>query len=426
MATSTRGIRRKNRYCEYQNDRKKRRSIYISQFLKNSQQETLQSLNNNRITSIINNVVISTSNEIMNKSQYQMGLIMDSNNADAFLRLNIGGTHFLIRNETVLRRQIGLLSLIVRWPHEKRIPLADAYLENTNEYYFERSASLFNVIYQFYLTGSIHLPENLCLKDILNELDYWCIAPDKYLDECYCFEKKDLIKSNPEIDQSYHFKHLRFGAYRQQIWNLIEMPSSSCGAQIFTTFSVLFVFISILGLVLGSLPEFQLKVNFTTIVDSSIINMVETEPLPVFERLELICIIWFIFEYVLKMLISYDRIKTFFQLLNIIDLLAILPFIIEISLRLFGFNTENIRDLKFAFLVIRVLRVLRVIRILKLGRYSIGLQMFGRTLKASSRQLSMMAMVVFTGVIFFSTLVYFIEKDVEGSQFYSIPAACWW
>ena len=38
----------------------------------------------------------------------------------------------------------------------------------------------------------------------------------------------------------------------------------------------------------------------------------------------------------------------------------------------------------------------------------------------------MMAMVVATGVIFFSTLVYFLEKDEPSSQFYSIPAACWW
>ncbi|VDL71222.1 unnamed protein product [Nippostrongylus brasiliensis] len=76
-----------------------------------------------------------------------------------------------------------------------------------------------------------------------------------------------------------------------------------------------------------------------------------------------------------------------------------------------------------AFLVIRILRVLRVIRVLKLGRYSSGLQMFGKTLKASFRQLGMMAMVVLTGVIFFSTLVYFLEKDEPGSQFYSIPAA---
>ena len=79
-----------------------------------------------------------------------------------------------------------------------------------------------------------------------------------------------------------------------------------------------------------------------------------------------------------------------------------------------------------AFLVIRILRVLRVIRVLKLGRYSSGLQMFGKTLRASCRQLGMMGMVVMTGVIFFSTLVYFLEKDEPNSGFYSIPASCWW
>lgn len=50
-------------------------------------------------------------------------------------------------------------------------------------------------------------------------------------------------------------------------------------------------------------------------------------------------------------------------------------------LLIFGISTEQLRDLKGAFLVIRILRVLRVIRVLKLGRYSSGLQMFGKTLK---------------------------------------------
>ncbi|KHJ75218.1 hypothetical protein OESDEN_25166 [Oesophagostomum dentatum] len=150
------------------------------------------------------------------------------------------------------------------------------------------------------------------------------------------------------------------------------------------------------------------------------------EPHPVLDYLEYVCIVWFILEYATKMLVSSDRCRTFFQLLNIIDLMAILPFIVEMMLVMCGIDTDQLRDLKGAFLVIRILRVLRVIRVLKLGRYSSGLQMFGKTLKASFRQLGMMAMVVLTGVIFFSTLVYFLEKDEPGSQFYSIPAACWW
>ncbi|VDN01159.1 unnamed protein product [Thelazia callipaeda] len=355
----------------------------------------------------------------------QVKLIADSTDVDIFIRLNIGGTHFLIRTETILCRGTG--------NDPFRIPLADAYLENNREYYFERSPLLFNVIYQFYITGLIHRPEHLCTKDLFDELDYWCIPLNMYLAPCCCDEGINTNSNSVDRDQIDRFKNLYMGKYRLIIWNLIEKPSRSVAAQIFASLSVLFVLVSILGLILSSIPEFQHA--FTPLIfdtpnyqlnNSENASMIETEPLPLLDHIELICIIWFLFEYLLKMLVSYDRVKTFLQILNIIDLLAILPFIIEMTVSLIGFNIRNIRDLKGVFLVIRIMRVSRVVRVLKLGRYSAGLQMFGHTLKASFRQLCMMAMVVLTAVIFFSTLVYFIEKDVEGSQFYSIPAASWW
>lgn len=141
---------------------------------------------------------------------------------------------------------------------------------------------------------------------------------------------------------------------------------------------------------------------------------IEMEPHPYLIQMEQVCVAWFIFEYALKvtifenfnkssdfqMLVSANRCRTFCQALNIIDLLAVLPFLAEMSLYLIGIDTEKLKDLKGALLVIRILRVLRVIRVLKLGRYSSGLQMFGKTLRASFRQLGMMAAVVLTGLYF--------------------------
>jgi hypothetical protein len=37
-----------------------------------------------------------------------------------------------------------------------------------------------------------------------------------------------------------------------------------------------------------------------------------------------------------------------------------------------------------------------------------------------------MTIVLLTGVVFFSTMIYFLEKDEDGTPFTSIPAAYWW
>lgn len=70
------------------------------------------------------------------------------------------------------------------------------------------------------------------------------------------------------------------------------------------------------------------------------------EPHPAFEYLEIVCVIWFTFEYVLRFTAASDRLKFFIGLLNIVDLIAILPFYLELVLRLFGFDVSSLQDIK--------------------------------------------------------------------------------
>lgn len=147
---------------------------------------------------------------------------------------------------------------------------------------------------------------------------------------------------------------------------------------------------------------------------------------PGFVFTERICIAFFTVEYCLRLFAAPRKFRFALKPLNLVDLMAIVPFYLELLLTLCGVDDKKLRDLRWAFLVVRILRVLRVIRIIKLGRFSSGLQTFGMTLQRSQKQLQMMTIVLLTGVVFFSTMIYFLEKDEDGTPFTSIPAAYWW
>lgn len=94
----------------------------------------------------------------------------------------------------------------------------------------------------------------------------------------------------------------------------------------------------------------------------------------------------------------------------LIDLAAFLPFYVS-----------------FLFAIdLRVLRVLRLFRFLKLARYSPALHSLGRVIANERRALVGALLVMSSLLLFASTGIYFLERDIQPEAFGSIPAAAWW
>ncbi|MFH4981764.1 hypothetical protein AB6A40_008473 [Gnathostoma spinigerum] len=207
----------------------------------------------------------------------------------------------------------------------------------------------------------------------------------------------------------------------------------------------------ILGLVLGSMPEFQEDLTnvsayhllhsnrrrYDNPEDDELLTTLQKQypdfvykptdrPVAHLLVVEYICMAWFTIEYFLRFLISLNKLEFIRQPLNVIDLLTIVPFYLELCLPFLGINADKLKELSGAMMVIRIIRVLRMTRMFKLARYSTTLQTFGHTFRSSITELSMLIMFLVTGILFFSTILYFLEKDEINSQFKSIPAACWW
>jgi len=67
--------------------------------------------------------------------------------------------------------------------------------------------------------------------------------------------------------------------------------------------------------------------------------------------------------------------------------------------------------------VLRVIRLVRVFRIFKLSRHSRGLQILGKTIRASMRELGLLVFFLFICVVLFSSAVFFAEAGTPDSQF---------
>ncbi|VDN06566.1 unnamed protein product [Thelazia callipaeda] len=374
------------------------------------------------------------------RTEYFQLVPTDGRNADGepmFLKLNIGGMSFLLLVEAILRAEpTGFLAKFVQLNHKARLMIADAYIASEDAYYFQRSPSAFDPIFQYYATGVIHKPSEVCPAAFLSELEFWQISHQHIGSCCADIIPMERIEEEEENVDDKTFDTLMFGHVRRRMWTFLEKPSSSFQAKAFELSSTLFVAISVMGLSFGTIPDFQViqylpAQNETVLLPNGTLTVIERiEEIkiehPGFVFTERICIAFFTVEYCLRLFAAPRKFRFALKPLNLVDLMAIIPFYLELLLTFCGVDDKKLRDLRWAFLVVRILRVLRVIRIIKLGRFSSGLQTFAMTLQRSQKQLQMMTIVLLTGVVFFSTMIYFLEKDEVETPFTSIPAAYWW
>ena len=283
---------------------------------------------------------------------------LSSEKAAKRIVLNVSGKRYETYDSTLAKFPESLLAL----PHREMF-----YDPVLKEYFFDRNRKAFSAILTYCQTGVLAKPPTLDERIFAAELRFFGFEDESEMHTVQGPEQPERI--------------LPKNKYQRSIWELFEFPDTSKYARIVAIFSISVILISIVMFCLETLPDFKETVykinknaNGTVISKINTGHQIKQSSRPVFNGIELICIIWFTLEYVVRFLSCPTKCKFLYQPLNIIDIVAILPFYITLALSSANSNVGSLS-------ILRILRLVRVFRIFKLSRYSRGLKILGYTFK---------------------------------------------
>nr|AWJ68239.1 putative potassium voltage-gated channel Shaw subfamily 1 [Hirudo verbana] len=360
---------------------------------------------------------------------------------DNRITLNIGG----IRHETYK-------ATLKKIPATRLSRLTEAlanYDPVLNEYFFDRHPGVFAQILNYYRTGKLHYPTDVCGPLFEEELEFWGLDSNQVEPCCWMtytthrdtretlqiLDRLDLDSDKPtdeEIMKRFGLEEeFRTGSLncwqkmKPKVWLLFEEPNSSVAAKVLSFVSVFFVVVSILSFCLKTHPDFRVSSfrneTFQESANNSTtwrLDRISSRPHKAFFYMESVCNAWFAFEIMIRFLFSPKKLVFICKPVNIIDIVATLSFVLDSILNQVNHDND----------VLEFFSIIRIMRLFKLTRHSPGLKILIHTFKASAHELTLLVFFLILGIVIFASLIFYAERIQANpnNDFTSIPVGLWW
>ncbi|KAJ7310404.1 hypothetical protein JRQ81_007318 [Phrynocephalus forsythii] len=313
------------------------------------------------------------------------------------------------------------------------------YDPGMKEFFLDRSAKLFGQVLGYCRTRHLHCPTDVCRAAFEEELAFWGIPlgqllpccwtklgePEGPLEEGQTEEAQGGAEEEEEeedcqvlLGQEEGRDGQRWALRRLQIWTLLEKPFSSRWALGLALLSLLFN-IGLIVILCEETFAFADYLNETTsnAHSAELLPLTKYQAMPHLLYLELVIILWFAAEFVLRLLLCPERKKFLRKPLHWVDFLALFPVLIQLSLRR-GSGT----DLHLAAWLdfFRLLYVIKLLKIFRLVETPLMLRILPHMFRSLLRETLVLLIILAFEIIFAGVLFYYAES------FEDLPSSLWW
>ena len=151
-----------------------------------------------------------------------------------------------------------------------------------------------------------------------------------------------------------------------------------------------------------------------------------THDLPFLHFFNLICIIFFTTDLVLRFVTCPQRRQFFRNFLNVVDLVIVVAMWIAFLLVSIEVDLTSSDSLLWTYLVVKGCIILRLLRLFRLGKHVSGLKVLYLAMKASLQELGLLLLMFMITTSLFGSVIFYAEFFEQSAHFNSVAIAIWW
>lgn len=251
--------------------------------------------------------------------------------------------------------------------------------------------------------------ERIEAKDQLN-IEFVAVSGDEVRDEIRRVQAKFITPATKN--------KILVKSRKKDVYMFLSDPHSSSAAMAFQCLMFALIMVSISSFIASTMPEHTGKASLDIV--------------------EMVCQLIFTLEYVTKISCAPKPWKAFKDPLNVVDLISIVPWYVELCVSGLSFGFTGVEETSgtSSARVLRIFRLFRVIKVFRLGSRAKKVQVIVSAVSNSADMFIVLGFLLVLGLVMFSALIYFCEKgkvvitgaldENEIDNFDSIPRAFWW